>query len=328
MHVAFEPGGFPRDVGLLLVGHGSREAFGRVEFLAVARRVAALAGDCAVEPCFLEFAAPSIAAGFQALAQRGKRRIVVVPVLLFSAGHAQRDIPAAVAAAAAEHSGIAVEQCRHLGCHEAILALSRQRFDEATAHLQPAIDRTALVMVGRGSHDAEATAEMRRFVELRAADTPWHRVFTSFVTMAEPSYVDALAEAADCGRASSCSRTCCSAACWSIASVRPSLISRDAIPSPSGSARRTWGRRNSWPRRFSPARPRRYQTWLRRLAIRRIVRTAPVATTIFSGRAARSTDQEKRTPPGRAFAPRPSRRAAESAICGATQVPAHRVPTH
>jgi sirohydrochlorin cobaltochelatase len=201
MHVAFEPGGFPRDVGLLLVGHGSREAIGRDEFLAVARRVAALAGDCAVEPCFLEFAAPSIAAGFQALAQRGKRRIVVVPVLLFSAGHAQRDIPAAVAAAAAEHSGIAVEQCRHLGCHEAILALSRQRFDEATAHLQPAIDRTALVMVGRGSHDAEATAEMRRFVELRAADTPWHRVFTSFVTMAEPSYVDALAEAADCGAA-------------------------------------------------------------------------------------------------------------------------------
>jgi sirohydrochlorin ferrochelatase len=118
---------------------------------------------------------------------------------LFSAAHAQRDIPAAVAAAAAPHRGIVVEQCRDLGCHEAIVALSRLRCDEATAHLPPALGRTALVMVGRGSHDAEATAEMRRFAELRAAGTPWHRVFTAFVAMAEPGYLDALAEAADCG---------------------------------------------------------------------------------------------------------------------------------
>jgi sirohydrochlorin cobaltochelatase len=189
--------GCERDVGLLLVGHGSRDSLGAEEFLAVAHRVRELAGPLAVEPCFLEFAQPAIADGFRALASAGARHIVVVPVLLFAAGHAKRDIPSAVAAVAAEVPGIAVEQSRHLGCHEAILALSRLRYDEAVAELPRALDRqTVLVMVGRGSHDSEATAEMREFVELRARSTPLCRAHTAFVAMAEPRLAAVLDEVA------------------------------------------------------------------------------------------------------------------------------------
>src|SRR6476646_7331453 len=92
----------PRDCGLLVVGHGSREAVGVEEFLATARLVAEAAHPAPVEACFLEFARPTIAEGFRALAARGVRRIVVAPALLFSAGHDLRDIPAAVASVAAE----------------------------------------------------------------------------------------------------------------------------------------------------------------------------------------------------------------------------------
>jgi sirohydrochlorin ferrochelatase len=183
--------------GLLLVGHGTRDPVGTAEFLAVAGRVAELAAGPPVAHALLEFAEPSIAAGFRALAAQGARRIVVVPVLLLAAGHAKRDIPAAVAAVAAEFPEVAVEQAPHLGCHEAILALSRRRFDEAVARAADEAADTVLVMIGRGSHDPEATAEMRRFVELRAA--PVLRSYTAFVAMAEPSYRDVLEEVARSG---------------------------------------------------------------------------------------------------------------------------------
>jgi sirohydrochlorin ferrochelatase len=193
------------EIGVLLVGHGSREQVGRDEFLATVRLVTQLADRMAVEACFLEFSGPTIGEGFKALAERppaGRRvrSVVVVPVLLFSAGHAQRDIPAAVRAAAAEYPEIVVVQADHLGCHTELLALSELRYDEALARAAPApAEDTALVMVGRGSPDAEATAEMLRFAQLRRQQTPVAQMATGFVALAEPSLEDVLDQAAEWG---------------------------------------------------------------------------------------------------------------------------------
>ncbi len=187
--------GRPPKCGLLLVGHGTGEQVGIGEFLATARLVAEMKPDVAVEPVFLEFAEPSIAQGFEALARRAVERVVVGPVLLFSAGHAQRDIPAAVANIAVKHPYLSVEQVEHLGCHEALLALSKLRYDDALAGVPPLPpDETALVMVGRGSHDAQATAEMLRFVELREQLTPVAQARACFVAMADPPLESVLEE--------------------------------------------------------------------------------------------------------------------------------------
>ena len=193
------------DTGVLLVGHGSREQVGRDEFLATVRLVTRSADRMAGEACFLEFAGPSIGEGFKALVERppaGRRvrRVVVVPVLLFSAGHAQRDIPAAVRAAAGDYPEIVVVQADHLGCHAELLALSKLRYDEALARAAPApAEDTALVMVGRGSPDSEATAEMLRFAQLRWQQTPVAQMATGFVAMAEPKLEDVLDQAAEWG---------------------------------------------------------------------------------------------------------------------------------
>ena len=150
-----------------------------------------------MEPCFLEFAQPNIAAGLSALAARGARSVVVVPAILFAAGHIRRDIPAAVAAAATEHLQLVVRQAEHLGCHEALVALSEKRFAETPggAHPASAAD-TQLVLVGRGSLDPEATAEMLRFAEVRSARAELPGVTVGFLSMAEPPLAEALATAA------------------------------------------------------------------------------------------------------------------------------------
>jgi sirohydrochlorin ferrochelatase len=186
------------DVGWLLVGHGSREAAGVEEFLAAARLVGELAAPWIVEPCFLEFAEPAIAAGFDRLVARGARQVVVAPVMLFAAAHIRRDIPAAVAQAAARYPGLPVRQAEHLGDHPAIVELSKSRFDAALAARQPVrAEETILVLVGRGSHDERATEEMLQFAQVRRAQSPGLRVETGFVAMAHPPYENVLEQAGE-----------------------------------------------------------------------------------------------------------------------------------
>jgi sirohydrochlorin ferrochelatase len=187
-------------LGVLLVGHGTREAAGLGEFFQAARLVAAGAGAARVEWCLLEFAEPTLAQGFEALAARGVERVVVVPVLLFSAGHAERDIPAAIAAAARAQPQLVIDQAAHLGCHADIIELSHQRYREIVSS-EPAVpaEQTVLVMVGRGSHCASATAEMFELVELRRRRSQLANARACFIAMAEPSLTHALEQAARSG---------------------------------------------------------------------------------------------------------------------------------
>ncbi len=129
-----------RGAGLLLVGHGTRDARGLAEFQTIARRVAEVADGFLVEACYLELAEPSIATAMRRLLERGVRRVTVAPLLLFAAGHAKRDIPGAVEAAraeggrrkaegggkkfGAEGNELVVDYVGALECHEKIVELS------------------------------------------------------------------------------------------------------------------------------------------------------------------------------------------------------------
>jgi sirohydrochlorin cobaltochelatase len=174
--------------GILVVGHGTRDAQGIDEFYQAVHWIAERYCAEPVEPCFLELADPDIAEAVQALLRRGASRLVVAPLLLFAAGHAKRDIPQAVAAALADRSQIAVRYAPPLECHGAIVELSAERYRQAIAGLSPVPDaKTALVLVGRGSHDPQATAEMRRFTRLRTEQASFAEVATCFCAMAHPT---------------------------------------------------------------------------------------------------------------------------------------------
>lgn len=179
-----------RGDAVLLVGHGTTDTGGIAEIEALTALVAQALPDVVVEICFLEHALPSISEGFARLAGRAIERITVVPLLLFAAGHAKRDIPAAVARAQAAYPDWEIRLAPHLGCHPALVELSALRFEEAVTdpdvgHKAAAAD-TILMLVGRGSYDAEANAEMAAFARLRYERTPvgWFEV--CYLSMAEP----------------------------------------------------------------------------------------------------------------------------------------------
>jgi sirohydrochlorin cobaltochelatase len=200
MSEAFPNGSKPTDRGLLLVGHGTRAAAGLAEFACLARKVVELLPEFAVEPCFLELAEPDIPTAVNRLLDRCIRRLTVAPLLLFAAGHAQRDIPAAVTAAVGSRSGVTgliVDQLPPLQCHPRIVELSTLRF-QAALRDRPAVDPadTLLLFVARGSSYPVALAEMWRFASLRAPQTPVGRTEVCFAAVAEPDLPDGLRRAA------------------------------------------------------------------------------------------------------------------------------------
>jgi sirohydrochlorin cobaltochelatase len=190
--------------GVIIVGHGTADPVGAEETRAVGRLVAALLPGVPVEVGFLEVIGPSIPEALAALASRGYRDVVAAPLLLFTAGHARRDIPEALAAGG-KAAGVAVRQAAALGCHSRIVGLARRRRREAVRGREavPAA-ATSLVMIGRGSSDPLALRQLLEFTGATFAGGPdacphdleCARVGFGFVAAAEPRLAAALDAAA------------------------------------------------------------------------------------------------------------------------------------
>lgn len=194
----FEPASAPR-TGVLVIGHGTTDPVGAAETRAVAAQVAAAEPAAVVELAFLELLEPSIDTGMERLVARGCRDVVAAPLLLFPAGHALRDVPDALAAAAGR-LGCRIVQADPLGVHPAIVELAARRRREAVdsrAHVPVA--ETIDVVVGRGASDGGAVSRLTEFVaaiERHRGERHTLRTELGFVAASRPTVPEALARAA------------------------------------------------------------------------------------------------------------------------------------
>ncbi|KPM51501.1 cobalamin biosynthesis protein CbiX [Frankia sp. R43] len=85
----------------------------------------------AVEAAFLDVVHPDIAQGYAALVRAGCSEIIAHPFFLFEGNHTTRDIPAALAAAQAEHPTTRWTITRPLGLHPGVVQAVRARIDDA-----------------------------------------------------------------------------------------------------------------------------------------------------------------------------------------------------
>jgi sirohydrochlorin cobaltochelatase len=192
------PGSEATHTGVLVVGHGTADPVGAEETREVARHTAAVMAPRPVELGFLEVIGPSIGDGMRDLVARGCQRVVVAPLLLFTAGHARRDVPEAVVEAAGRYH-LAVTQAAALGSHSALLELARQRRREALAGLAPTAPAdTVAVVLGRGSSAADGVAQFREWVVASLGDASgFHPDFEiGFAAAARPTLDEALGAAA------------------------------------------------------------------------------------------------------------------------------------
>ncbi|GIF74895.1 sirohydrochlorin chelatase [Asanoa siamensis] len=166
---------------LLIAGHGTKDPDGVDDF----RRFVARVGrslDVPVAGGFIELSEPPVKDAVADLLTDGVRRLACVPLMLVAAGHAKGDIPGSLAAERARHPGLTFAYGRPLGPHPGVLALLRERLSDAGA------DRnTTVLLVGRGSTDPDANAEVAKVARLLAETTDVSGVEYAFVSLAQPS---------------------------------------------------------------------------------------------------------------------------------------------
>jgi sirohydrochlorin cobaltochelatase len=148
---------------LLIAAHGSRDATGVEEFRAFADAWRRLRPDRLQASGFLEFARPTIGEAIDELVALGARRVAVVPAMLMAAGHVKNDVPSEIKEGRDRHPSVAFHMARALDIHPALLELCHVRYREAIAgRPEVAADRTLLLLVGRGTSDPDANANIAR----------------------------------------------------------------------------------------------------------------------------------------------------------------------
>jgi len=153
---------------VMVCGHGSRDTDAIVEFDALVAELRARLTGRAVSSGFLEFARPTIAEGFDALAAQGASRIVALPAMLFAASHVKNDLPWEVNSFRAAHPGVEVTFGRDLSIEPKLLRAAAARINEAelVASRQVARADTVLLVVGRGTNDPDANSNVAKVARM------------------------------------------------------------------------------------------------------------------------------------------------------------------
>jgi sirohydrochlorin cobaltochelatase len=174
---------------LLLVGHGTRDEEGVAAFTNLIERLCALV-PVDVAGGFIELSPPPLADVVAELYARGHRRVAAVPLVLVAAGHGKGDIPGALAREMVRHPGFGYAYGRPLGPHPTLLRLLSERLD---AVLDPAERAsTTVLLVGRGSTDPDANAEVHKVARLLWEGRGLGGVEPAFVSLAWPGVAEGL----------------------------------------------------------------------------------------------------------------------------------------
>jgi sirohydrochlorin cobaltochelatase len=182
---------------LLLVGHGTRDEAGAEAFRAFVRQLGEQNPGLPVGGGFIELSPPPLADAVRELAGQGVRSFAAVPLVLVSAGHAKGDIPAALAREEQRHPGTSYAYGRPLGPHPALLTVLERRLDEQVSLEERG--ETTVLLVGRGSTDPDANAEVCKVARLLWEGRGYAGVEPAFVSLAAPDVPSGLDRCAKLG---------------------------------------------------------------------------------------------------------------------------------
>ena len=197
----------PTRPALLLAAHGTRDEAGVAAFTALTERVGDLAGrdGTRVAGGFIELSPPPLRQAVAALASASAApaNLVAVPLMLSAAGHAKGDIPAALARERTRHPGLRWTYARPLGPHPALIELLAARIaaasgfgptpaSPASASPVPASPAPAVLVVGRGSTDPDANADVVKTTRLLWEGRDYPLAETAFVSLARPDVAEGL----------------------------------------------------------------------------------------------------------------------------------------
>ncbi|MGO4886984.1 sirohydrochlorin chelatase [Anaerobacillus sp. MEB173] len=151
---------------VLFVGHGSKDPEGNEEIIRFVDMMREKIDAPVIETCFLEFARPTIEEGIKRCVERGASHVALIPMMFFSAGHAKIHIPHEIDHAKEHYPHVKFTYGRPIGVHQQLMTIFIERLSAVNVDRFEADERTALLVVGRGSSDPDANSDLFKISRL------------------------------------------------------------------------------------------------------------------------------------------------------------------
>ncbi|MEV0374249.1 sirohydrochlorin chelatase [Streptomyces sp. NPDC050636] len=176
---------------LLIAGHGTRDEGGAEALRALVRTVGERHPDVPVAGGFFGPATSELPLGqaIAGLVERGATRLAAVPLLLAPTEAVRDALPEALERARESHPGLGYACAAELGPGPGLLDALERRLEEALgsgARRPEDRARTTVLLVGRGSSEPQANAEVARAARLLWEGRGFAGVETAFVSQAWP----------------------------------------------------------------------------------------------------------------------------------------------
>ncbi|WP_168188731.1 sirohydrochlorin chelatase [Thermoflavimicrobium daqui] len=174
---------------VLFIGHGSRVSKANKELLLFTKKVALQLDAPIIETCFLEWVSPNIPQGIDRCVRRGAKRIRLLPIMLFAAGHAKVDIPQAIAKAHQKYPHIQFDYGQPIGSDKGMLPILMNQL----YLVQPYPSKqTAVLIVGRGSSDLDANSELYKIARMFWEKSAVQWVEVAYYGVTYPSFEEGI----------------------------------------------------------------------------------------------------------------------------------------
>lgn len=172
---------------VLYVFHGSRLKEAKEEAITFFNHCQQKSPFSIQHYAFLELADPSIEVSVKQCVEAGATEIAVVPILLFAAGHAKKDIPAIIQKLKEQYPSVHLYYGKPLGVNESMVNTVVERINSAIKESPSVSKPTKVVMIGRGSKDVEMQAKFQELCSIVQKqlnlETKW-----CYLTAAEPTF--------------------------------------------------------------------------------------------------------------------------------------------
>ncbi|WP_243289931.1 sirohydrochlorin chelatase [Bacillus sp. FJAT-47783] len=136
---------------------------------------------------FLELSNPSIEEGVKQCIESGATEIAIIPILLFAAGHAKKDIPKILQKLKEQYPFVHLYYGKPLGVNESMVNTIVEKVESVIKKSRSLSKQIKLVMIGRGSRDVKMQENFQKLcsnVQKRLnLETKW-----CYLTAAEPTF--------------------------------------------------------------------------------------------------------------------------------------------
>jgi precorrin-8X/cobalt-precorrin-8 methylmutase len=119
--------------GVIVLAHGSKVKTGNEGLFTIVEMLRAMGKWDMVEAGFLQLAKPGLKEVVDDLIGRGAKRVVVMPLLLFSGNHVLKDIPEEIDNERKKYPEVEFCYAKNIGADERIALIASDRIEEAVS---------------------------------------------------------------------------------------------------------------------------------------------------------------------------------------------------